>query len=292
MADISEVRGNLRANLSSSITDTDTSLTVDDEFTSKTVPSDGYLAIGEQQDFVGSTFEVVRYSGFTRNGDGTSTFSSLTRGLDNTSASSWDSGITVGTNIPGNLLARIPQQQESLDMGANSITNLFAILGSAQSSAPSSPSAGDLYIDDGTNTNSGNETLRIYNGTNWVDLALVSELFGGSHSDLSGIGTDDHHTDPTAGTGITDEGTNQFGLNVVQSSSVTLSSGVATVSTGITTAGATLMLALGISDPNADCEIAGTVFWDDSAGENKIKIKEIDTSVGNPTVNYDVIRVS
>lgn len=32
------------------------------------------------------------------------------------------------------------------------------------------------------------------------------------HADLSNIGTDDHHTDPTAGTGLTDEGTNRFGI--------------------------------------------------------------------------------
>ncbi len=179
MADISEVRGNLRADLSSSITDTDTSLTVDDEFTSKTVPSDGYLAIGEQQDFTDSTYEVVRYSGFTRNGDGTSTFSSLTRGLDNTSASSWDSGITVGTNIPGNLLARIQQQQESLDMGANSITNLFAVLGSAQSSAPDNPSPGDYYMDDGTNTEDGYAGLRQFTNGSWEDVGAGG---GGSNA--------------------------------------------------------------------------------------------------------------
>jgi hypothetical protein len=37
------------------------------------------------------------------------------------------------------------------------------------SSPPSSPSAGDSYQDDGTNTASGNTALRIYNGTSWVD---------------------------------------------------------------------------------------------------------------------------
>lgn len=38
-----------------------------------------------------------------------------------------------------------------------------------KSTAPSSPSSGDMYIDDGTNTASGNLSLRIYDGTSWVD---------------------------------------------------------------------------------------------------------------------------
>jgi hypothetical protein len=51
------------------------------------------------------------------------------------------------------------------------------------------------------------------------------------------------------------------------------------------------MLALGIDDPNADAEVAGSLFWDDSAGNYEIRIRETETSVGNPTVNYDVLRV-
>lgn len=37
------------------------------------------------------------------------------------------------------------------------------------SSPPSNPEAGDYYLDDGTNTGSGNVSVRVYDGTAWVD---------------------------------------------------------------------------------------------------------------------------
>jgi len=40
----------------------------------------------------------------------------------------------------------------------------------AQSSPPASPSAGDIYLDDGTNTADGNPHLRYYDGAAWHDL--------------------------------------------------------------------------------------------------------------------------
>lgn len=75
------------------------------------------------------------------------------------------------------------------------------------------------------------------------------------------------------------------------SGQVTLSSGKAVVNTGISATDATFMLALGINDPAADCKVTGRFFWDDSAGTYKIEIIEDGTSVGNPTVNYDIVRV-
>jgi hypothetical protein len=39
-----------------------------------------------------------------------------------------------------------------------------------QSAAPGSPATGDIYLDDGTNTNSGIPCLRHYNGAAWEDL--------------------------------------------------------------------------------------------------------------------------
>jgi hypothetical protein len=38
-----------------------------------------------------------------------------------------------------------------------------------KSSPPSNPGSGDWYIDDGTNTSSGNLGIRIYDGSSWVD---------------------------------------------------------------------------------------------------------------------------
>jgi len=58
----------------------------------------------------------------------------------------------------------------SLNMSDNIVNNVDFFEGQdIKSSAPSSPSAGDWYIDDGSNTSSGNLAIRIYNGTSWVD---------------------------------------------------------------------------------------------------------------------------
>ena len=67
----------------------------------------------------------------------------------------------------------------SLDAGDNSIKNLLAILNSAQSSAPSSPSNGDFYMDDGTNTEDGYAGLRQYTNGAWEDVGAGG---GGSNA--------------------------------------------------------------------------------------------------------------
>lgn len=57
------------------------------------------------------------------------------------------------------------------------------------------------------------------NGSSFVEVGLsesqisLANLSSRSHADLSDAPADAHHTDPTAGTGITDEGTNQFGIS-------------------------------------------------------------------------------
>jgi len=80
-------------------------------------------------------------------------------------------------------------------------------------------------------------------------------------------------------------------ISVAASGQSTLSSGSATVDTELSDTDATFYLALGIDDPDADAKVAGRMFWDDSAGTYKVEIVEDGTSVGNPTVNYDVLRV-
>jgi hypothetical protein len=80
-------------------------------------------------------------------------------------------------------------------------------------------------------------------------------------------------------------------ISVAASGQTTLASGEAVVDTGESATDATYYLALGIDDPNADAKISGRLFWDDSAGTYKIDIQETETSVGNPTVNYDILRV-
>jgi hypothetical protein len=78
-------------------------------------------------------------------------------------------------------------------------------------------------------------------------------------------------------------GTQAF-IEVVASGSVQLSSGSATV-TVETASGTTYYLALG-TDENA--KVSGRVFDD---GDVTVEIVETDTSVGNPTVDYDVVKV-
>lgn len=56
------------------------------------------------------------------------------------------------------------------DAGDNPLSRLSALLDSAQSSPPSDPSTGDTYLDDGTNTDSGNIGWRAYDGASWIDL--------------------------------------------------------------------------------------------------------------------------
>lgn len=86
-------------------------------------------------------------------------------------------------------------------------------------------------------------------------------------------------------------GNNTIAQSVAASGQVTLSNSSGIVDTGLSATDATFNLAIGIDDPNADCKISGRLFWDDSAGTYKVEVKESGTSVGNPTVNYDIVRV-
>ena len=75
-------------------------------------------------------------------------------------------------------------------------------------------------------------------------------------------------------------------ISVAASGSVQLSSGSATVTVDSNPpSGATYSLAIG---PTQNAKISGRAFND---GDLKVELVETDTSVGNPTVPYDVIRV-
>ena len=47
----------------------------------------------------------------------------------------------------------------------------------ARSSAPNTPVTGDVYLDDGTNTQSGNRGWRVYTGSAWVDIKAGATSF-------------------------------------------------------------------------------------------------------------------
>lgn len=82
---------------------------------------------------------------------------------------------------------------------------------------------------------------------------------------------------------LTASGTNAL-IDVAASGSVTLSSGSA-IETVETASGSTYYLALGTDD---NAKVSGRIFDD---GSVKVEIVETDTNVGNPTVEYDVLRV-
>jgi hypothetical protein len=118
-----------------------------------------------------------------------------------------------------------------------------------------------------------------------------------------GLPSDAHHakyTDEEAqdsvgnnlGAGLSyDDATPEIALDIVATGEVTLSSGTASVDTGITTTNATFLPAIGVDDPDADTKVSARLFWDDSDGSYWVEFLETDTSVGNPTVNYDIIQV-
>jgi hypothetical protein len=156
------------------------------------------------------------------------------------------------------------------------------------SSTHTDGSADEIQVDDlaGDNGSAG-QVLQ----TDGSSLSFQSSGSTTDHASLTNVQPDQHHTDPTAGEGIVDESTNQFGLDVIDSGQVTLSSGTATVDTNISATDATFMLALGVDDPGSDVAVAGELFFDTSDGTYEIRVDETDTSVGNPTVNYDIVRV-
>ena len=86
-------------------------------------------------------------------------------------------------------------------------------------------------------------------------------------------------------------GGNNAVMSVAASGNKTLTNGRAEVGTALSATDATFYLALGIDDPNQDAKITGRLFWDDSDGTYNVEIIEDGTNVGNPTVNYDILRV-
>jgi hypothetical protein len=127
----------------------------------------------------------------------------------------------------------------------------------------------------------------------WIDLP---------HGDLSGVSAADHHArytdeeaqDAVGGTytdGLAyDDASNESGLDVIASGSVTLSSGAATIDTGVaTTTTATFSVFLGPATDDAN--LAAEVRSDSGSNNYEINLVETDTSVGNPLVEYDVVRL-
>lgn len=94
-----------------------------------------------------------------------------------------------------------------------------------------------------------------------------------------------------AGKGLSYSNTGGMALNTVDSGSVTLSSGSATIDTGVGT-GETATFFVAIGPDTDDADIACEVRADSGSGNYEVDIVETqDTGVGNPTVEYDIVRV-
>jgi len=86
-------------------------------------------------------------------------------------------------------------------------------------------------------------------------------------------------------------GNQKLATEIVDSGQVSLASGSATVTTGITTVDATFYPAIGVDDPGADVTgLAAQLDFNSTSGEYELTVKETDSSQ-NPTVNYDIVRV-
>jgi hypothetical protein len=128
-------------------------------------------------------------------------------------------------------------------------------------------------------------------GTDPLEFSLFSragELTAGNQLSKDGS-TFNVSTDPQFNS-VNDSSGNTMLGGVVATGTVMLSDGVATVDTTIdsTDSDATFMLALGLDDSNV--EVAGGLHRDGS-GNYQVRIRETDTDTGNPTVDYDVVRV-
>lgn len=107
------------------------------------------------------------------------------------------------------------------------------------------------------------------------------------HDDLTSIGPSDHHQEPSAGTGITDEGTNQFGLNVVASGDATLSAESAVIDTGHPI-NDTNTYQVGLN-PDDGADIAASL---EEGGTNyQLHLEENTTSVGNPGCKWSLVEL-
>lgn len=78
-------------------------------------------------------------------------------------------------------------------------------------------------------------------------------------------------------------------IDVPISGSVQLGESTAQVDTGISDTDATYFAALGVDNTSNPCEVAARLRW--ANGSYRLGIVEQRTSIGNPTVNFDLVRV-
>jgi hypothetical protein len=87
-----------------------------------------------------------------------------------------------------------------------------------------------------------------------------------------------------------DDGADELGLNVIASGSATLSSGEATIDTGVATSN-TATFTVYLAPDTDDADVAAEVRSDSGSGNYEVDLVETETSVGNPSVFYDIVRL-
>jgi len=124
---ISKVYSGIVSRLDERLDKADNTLTMSNAFSGRTVASEGWLSVGDADDFQPGSdgslppFEEVYYTGYTKE-PGTYTeltvFTGLTR-ADNTDSTetisdTWSGGTVVGASITGDLMSNLPDQDSPL----------------------------------------------------------------------------------------------------------------------------------------------------------------------------------
>jgi len=83
--------------------------------------------------------------------------------------------ITLNNTTPTTVSVDISSFPPHVPLDLTSLVRIIMGLG-AQAAAPSSPVEGDVYLDDGTNTVSGEAGFRWYHSSAWVDLSATGPI--------------------------------------------------------------------------------------------------------------------
>jgi len=88
--------------------------------------------------------------------------------------------------------------------------------------------------------------------------------------------------------GYSESNVKDIARNISSTGQVTLSNGKAIEKTGISDTDATYLISLGTKQLSVNCDFDARLFWDNSAGEYKLKIF---ATASAPTINYDILKM-